>query len=218
MWCAARAIPVPGNAALDVPAGKFKTPPAYAGMTIGLLGGTFNPPHAGHLHISQVALKRLGLDRLWWLVTPGNPLKTRGDAASFVKRLGQAEKLASHPRIEVTGFEASLGSPYTADMLAFLIRRFPGARFIWVMGADNLRHFHRWRRWRDILETVPVAVIDRPGYRYAARAGIAAQCFASAYIDESDAHGLHRYHPPAWTFLSAPLIDLSSTGLRAKAR
>ncbi len=186
-------------------------------MTIGLLGGTFDPPHAGHVHISQVALRRLGLDRLWWLVTPGNPLKTRGGAASFAKRLGQAEKLASHPRIEVTGFEASLGSPYTADMLAFLIRRFPGTRFIWVMGADNLWQFHRWWRWRDILGTVPVAVIDRPGYRYAARAGIAAQCFAGAYVDESDASGLYRYQPPAWTFLSAPLSGLSSSGMRANA-
>ena len=111
-------------------------------MTIGLLGGTFNPPHAGHMHISEVALKRLGLDRLWWLVTPGNPLKTKGDTASFTRRLVQAQKLARHPRIDVTGFEASLGSAYTADMLGFLTRRYPGTRFIWVMGADNLAALH----------------------------------------------------------------------------
>lgn len=184
-------------------------------MTIGLLGGSFNPPHAGHMHISEVALKRLGLDRLWWLVTPGNPLKTKGDTASFTRRLVQAQKLARHPRIDVTGFEASLGSAYTADMLGFLTRRYPGTRFIWVMGADNLVNFHRWKHWRDILGMVPVAVIDRPGYRYAARAGLAAQCFAGSYIDESDARGLHRHHPPAWTLLSAPLMDLSSTKLRA---
>lgn len=205
---------MPGNTALEVPANKLKTPTAFPNMTIGLLGGTFDPPHAGHLHISQVALKRLGLDRLWWLVTPGNPLKTRGDVASFAKRLVSAEKLARHPRIEVTGFEASLDSAYTADMLTFLARRFPATRFIWVMGADNLVTFHHWQRWRGILELVPVAVIDRPGYRYAARAGKAAQCFASSYVDESDARGLHRYQPPAWTFLNAPLSDLSSTGLR----
>jgi nicotinate-nucleotide adenylyltransferase len=203
---------------LDVPIRYLKTPPAYAGMIIGLLGGTFDPPHAAHLHISQVALKRLGLDQLWWLVTPDNPLKSRSDVATFAKRLDAAQRMARHQRIEVTGFEASLGSVYTADMLAFLHKRFPGTRFIWVMGADNLKQFHHWRRWRDILKTVPVAVIDRPGCRYAARAGIAAQCFASAYIDESDARGLHRYRPPAWTFLSAPLLDISSTQLRAKAR
>lgn len=206
------------SASLDVPSRFLKTPLVYPGMTIGLLGGTFDPPHAAHLHISQVALKRLGLDRLWWLVTPGNPLKTRGDVSAFATRLTKAQKLAAHPRIEVTGFEASLGSAYTADMLSFLTRRFPDTRFIWVMGADNLSTLHHWKRWREILQSVPVAVIDRPGYRYAARAGVAAHCFSSAYIDESDAHGLHRYHAPAWTFLSAPLLDVSSTQLRAKAR
>ncbi len=184
-------------------------------MTIGLLGGSFNPPHAGHIHISQIALKRLGLDRLWWLVTPGNPLKSRQDADTFTKRLAQAAKLADHPRIDVTGFEASRGSAYTADMLGFLTQRFPGTRFIWVMGADNLVTFHHWQNWRDIMGLTPIAVIDRPGYRYAARTGKAAQCFARAYVDESDAKGLHRYQPPAWTFLNAPLSQLSSTGLRA---
>jgi nicotinate-nucleotide adenylyltransferase len=218
MWYAAGARSVPDSAALDVPARFLKTPLAFPGMTIGLLGGTFDPPHAAHLHISQVALKRLGLDRLWWLVTPGNPLKTRGDVSAFATRLTKAQKLAAHPRIEVTGFEASLGSAYTVDMLEVLTRRFPGTRFVWIMGADNLATFHHWKRWRDILQIVPVAVFDRPGYRYAARAGVAAQCFACAYIDESDAHGLHRYHAPAWTFLSAPLLDVSSTQLRAKTR
>jgi nicotinate-nucleotide adenylyltransferase len=217
MRCAARARPVPGEAALAVGVVKLHPPPAFPGMTIGLLGGSFNPPHAGHMHISEVALKRLGLDRLWWLVTPGNPLKTKGDTASFTRRLVQAQKLARHPRIDVTGFEASLGSAYTADMIGFLTRRYPGTRFIWVMGADNLVTFHHWRDWREILGLVPVAVIDRPGYRYAARAGIAAQCFAGAYVDESDANGLYRYQPPAWTFLSAPLSGLSSSGLRANA-
>ncbi len=204
-----------GDALRDVPPVMLKPPPAYAGMTVGLLGGSFNPPHSGHLHISQIALKRLGLDRLWWLVTPGNPLKTKCDEASFAKRLAQAEKLASHPRIDVTGFEASRGSAYTADMLGFLTKRFPGTRFIWVMGADNLATFHNWQNWRDILGLAPVAVIDRPGYRYAARSGKAAQCFAHVYVDESDAYGLYRYQPPAWTLLSAPLSELSSTGLRA---
>jgi nicotinate-nucleotide adenylyltransferase len=193
----------------------LKPPPAYPGMTIGLLGGSFNPPHAGHFHISQIALKRLGLSRLWWLVTPGNPLKGKRDTASFAKRLAQAEKLARHPRIDVTGFEAMWGSAYTSDMLGFLTQRFPGTRFIWIMGADNLVNFHHWHNWREILDQVPIAVIDRPGYRYAARAGRAGQCFAPSYVDESDAKGLHRYQPPAWTFLNAPLSELSSTDLRA---
>ena len=209
---------MPDSAASDVPARALRTPLAFPGMTIGLLGGTFDPPHAAHLHISQVALKRLGLDRLWWLVTPGNPLKTGNGEATFATRLEQAEKLAAHPRIDVTGFEASLGSAYTADMLAFLIRRFPGTRFIWVMGADNLVTLHRWKQWRKILQTVPVSVIDRPGYRFPARAGIAAQSFAGAYVDESDARGLHLFPPPAWTLLSARLTGLSSTQLRAKSR
>ena len=191
---------------------------AYSGMTIGLLGGTFNPPHVGHLHISQVALKRLDLDRLWWLVTLGNPLKTSNDAATFAKRLNDAENFAAHPRIDVTGFEASRGSAYTADMLAFLTSRYPMTRFIWIMGADNLVTFHHWQRWRDILKRVPVAIIDRPGYRYAARSARAAQYFDRSYVDESDASGLFRCQPPAWTFITAQLSDLSSSSLRAKAR
>jgi nicotinate-nucleotide adenylyltransferase len=209
---------VRGEVDLNVPLNKLKPPMAYSGMTIGLLGGTFNPPHAGHLHISQVALKRLGLDRLWWLVTPRNPLKTSNDAATFAKRLGDAENLAAHPRIDVTGFEASRGSAYTADMLAFLTGRYPQTRFIWIMGADNLVAFHHWQRWRDILRRVPVAVIDRPGYRYAARSARAAQYFDRSYVDESDASGLFRYQPPAWTFITAQLSDLSSSTLREKAR
>lgn len=194
----------------------LKPPPAFPGMTIGLLGGTFDPPHAGHLHISEVALNRLGLDRLWWLVTPGNPLKTKREVAAFGERLAQAKRLAHHPRVVVAGFEADTGSAYTADTLSFLKRRYPATRFIWVMGADNLATFHRWHRWRDILSKVPLAVIDRPGYRFAARAGIAAKSFAHAYVDESDAQALKHLRPPAWTLLTVPLSALSSTELRAR--
>ncbi len=192
----------------------LRVPPAYPGMTIGLLGGTFDPPHAGHLQLSETVLKRLGLDQLWWLVTPGNPLKSGNDAASFAARLAQAEKLTRHPYIVVTGFEARRPSVTAAATIGFLKRRAPRARFIWVMGADNLVSFHRWTRWRDILRTVPVAVVDRPGTRFAARAGLASSCFASAYLDESDAHGLKSLRPPAWTLLSAPLSPLSSSALR----
>ena len=192
----------------------LRVPPVYPGMTIGLLGGTFDPPHAGHLQLSQTVLKRLGLDRLWWLVTPGNPLKSGNDAASFAARLAQAEKLARHPYIVVTGFEARRPSVHTAATIGFLKRRSPSARFIWVMGADNLASFHRWARWRDIFRAVPVAVVDRPDARFAARAGVAASCFAPAYLDESDAHGLKSMRPPVWTLLSAPLSPLSSSALR----
>ena len=185
-------------------------------MIIGLFGGTFDPPHDGHVHLSETVLKRLGLDQLWWLVTPGNPLKSRNDAASFASRLAQAERLARHPRIVVTGFEARTRSAYTADTLGFLMQRYPATRFIWVMGADNLASFHHWRRWRDIRRAVPVAVVDRPGYRFAARAGRAASCFAPAYLDESDSQGLKQMRPPVWTLLSTPLSALSSSELRAQ--
>ena len=196
----------------------LRAPPAFRGMTIGLLGGTFDPPHGGHLHISEVALKRLGLDALWWLVTPGNPLKTRDDMAAFNQRFAQARAQTNDPRIEVTGFEAPLGSAYTAETLSYITQRYPETRFIWVMGADNLVNFHRWERWRDILQMVPVAVVDRPGYRFAALSGRAALAFAQAYVDESDARGLGRFVPPAWTFITARLSALSSTELRAMRR
>ncbi len=192
----------------------LRVPPAYPGMTIGLLGGTFDPPHEGHVHVSETVLKRLGLDRLWWLVTPGNPLKSGTDAGSFAARMAQAEQLARHPYIVVTGFEARRPSVTTAATIGFLKRRAPAVRFIWVMGADNLVAFHRWARWRGVFRAVPVAVVDRPGARFAARAGTAASCFAHAYLDESDAHGLKSMRPPAWTLLSAPLSPLSSSALR----
>jgi len=185
-------------------------------MSIGLLGGTFDPPHAGHVQISEMALKRLGLDRLWWLVTPGNPLKTRGDMASFTDRLKAARAVVRNPRIVVTGLEAAAGSTYTADTIAFLNRRYPDTQFVWIMGADNLVEFDRWNRWRDIMQAVPIAVMDRPGYRLAARASRAARRFANAYVEESDALGLKHIAPPAWTFLTVPLSPLSSTKLRAQ--
>lgn len=183
-------------------------------MAIGLLGGTFDPPHDGHLHISEIALKRLGLDRLWWLVTPGNPLKTRSDVASFQKRFETTGKLARHPRIDVTGFEAARGSAYTADTLHFLLRRYPATRFVWIMGADNLTGFHHWQQWDEILNALPVAVIDRPDNRLAALSGRAAQRFQWARLDDSDSAGLKNIQPPAWMFITAPLCELSSTVLR----
>jgi nicotinate-nucleotide adenylyltransferase len=193
-----------------------RLPMAARNMCIGLLGGSFNPPHDAHRAISITALKRLGLDQVWWLVTPGNPLKDAGTLASLESRVEAARDLAKHPRIAVTGFEAGSGSAYTIDLLAELKRRFPGVSFVWLMGADNLAQFDRWRAWEEIFAAVPIAVLDRPGFRLKARAGKAAQRFAAYQVDESDARGLARLEPPAWTILTHTLSRLSSTELRAK--
>jgi nicotinate-nucleotide adenylyltransferase len=193
-----------------------KLPMAAPNMRIGLLGGSFNPPHDAHRAISLTALKRLGLDQVWWLVTPGNPLKDASRLPSLQSRIKAARDLAKHPRIAVTGFEAGSGSAYTVDLLAELKRRFPGMSFVWLMGADNLAQFDRWRAWEEIFAAVPIAVLDRPGFRLKARAGKAAQRFAAYQVDESDARGLARLEPPAWTILTHTLSRLSSTELRAK--
>lgn len=185
-------------------------------MRIGLLGGSFNPPHAAHREISLTALKRLGLDQVWWLVTPGNPLKDVSDLPSLKKRVAAAKELASHPRIEVTGFAGEKASAYTIDLLTELKRRFPAVSFVWLMGADNLADFHRWRAWQEIFGLLPIAVFDRPGFRLKARASKSAQRFSAFQVDESDAAGLAGLEPPAWTILSHKLSRLSSTELRAK--
>jgi len=186
---------------------------AAAGMRIGLLGGSFDPPHAAHREISETALKRLGLDRVWWLVTPGNPLKP-SSKADLESRVAAARKVARHSRIEVTGYSA--GSAYTIDLLGALKRRFPGVNFVWLMGADNLAEFHLWRAWEKIFALMPIAVLDRPGWRMRARSGKAAQRFAPYMVDESDAGGLALLIPPAWTILTHRLSPLSSTSIRAK--
>jgi len=191
-----------------------RPPQAAPGMRIGLLGGSFNPPHEAHRAISLEALRRLKLDRVWWLVAPRNPLKDPSKLPSLEARVEAAREVARHPRIDATSFSA--GSIYTADLLAELKRRFPGTRFVWLMGADNLPEFHRWRDFEDIFARVPIAVFDRPGYRLKARASRAAQRFADYRIDETDAGGLADLIPPAWTLLTHPLSGLSSTALRAR--
>ena len=193
-----------------------RLPMAAPNMRIGLLGGSFNPPHTAHLEISLTALKRLRLDQVWWLVTPGNPLKDPSKLASLDARVEAAREMARHPRIAVTGFEAGSGSAYTIDLLTALKRRFPGVSFVWLMGADNLAEFHRWRAWEEIFALMPIAVLDRPGFRLKARAGRAAQRFAVYQVDESDAGGLARLEPPAWSILTHTLSGLSSTEVRAK--
>jgi nicotinate-nucleotide adenylyltransferase len=188
-------------------------------MRIGLLGGSFNPAHAAHRQISLAALKRLRLDRVWWLVSPSNPLKAKTKTPDLETRITIAREVAHHPKIVVTGFEgaragASRGSGYTVDTIRFLKQRYPSVNFVWLMGADNLVSFHRWRSWETLFRLVPIAVLDRPGYRLKARASRAAQRFASAALDETDAPGLPVMEPPAWTLLTLPLSSLSSTRLR----
>jgi nicotinate-nucleotide adenylyltransferase len=183
-------------------------------MRIGLLGGSFNPAHAAHRHISLTALKRLGLDQVWWLVSPGNPLKTGAKQPSLEKRLVAAREAARHPRIAVTGFEGARRSRYTVDTLRFLKRRYPGVRFVWLMGADNLAELHRWRDWPELFRLVPIAVFDRPGFRLKGMSSKAAQRFQVYRVDDSDAPGLASLEPPAWTMLSEKLSPLSSTSLR----
>jgi nicotinate-nucleotide adenylyltransferase len=201
------------------PFGRLRGLPATGpGQRIGLLGGSFNPPHVAHRHISEVVLKRLGLDRIWWLVTPGNPLKGRAELAPLAERLVLCRAMAKNPRIEVTAFERDLPTAFTAGTVAFLKRRSPRVRFVWIMGADNLVGFHHWRRWRELLSMVPVVVVDRPGWRLKALASKAARAFARSRVPEGRAMGLVAMSPPAWTFLTGPLSSVSSTDLRRKAR
>ncbi|WP_088348290.1 MULTISPECIES: nicotinate-nucleotide adenylyltransferase [Rhodomicrobium] len=191
-----------------------RPPLALPGMRVGLLGGSFNPAHEGHLHISLTALRRLGLDRLWWMVTPGNPLKRPGDLASLPERVAQARTLAVHPDIVVTDFEAALPTPYAIDTVHFLQKRYPGVHFVWIMGGDNLAQFHLWRDWTGLFGAIPILVLDRPGARNSALAAPAARRFASARLPESAAAGLALAQPPAWIYLTLPLSDLSSTAIR----
>jgi len=190
-------------------------PPHAPGVRIGLFGGTFDPPHAAHRSACLLAMKRIGLDRVWWLVTPGNPLKDTSGLAPLAERLAAARALAHHPRIDVTDIEAKLGTRYTYATVAYLIRRCQGVRFVWIMGADNLRSFHRWQRWRGIASLVPIAVIDRLGPSLYATAGVAGQALAQARIPERAARTLPERTPPAWIYLHGLKSPLSSTALRA---
>ena len=196
--------------------GDLLVPTTTAGLRVGLLGGTFNPPHLGHLHVAETALERLGLDRLWVLVTPGNPLKERAGLPSVERRLAAARRLFAHPRIEVTAFEATFGSPYTWRTVERLVAMRPQVRFVWVMGADNLATFHRWQAWRRIAETVPMAIVDRPGASMTPLSAAAALALADHRVSESDARGLADRRAPAWAFLHGPRNTLSSTELRRR--
>jgi nicotinate-nucleotide adenylyltransferase len=184
------------------------------GMRIGLLGGSFNPPHAAHRAISRFAIKRLQLDRVWWLVTPGNPLKELGALIDLSARANAARKMADDPRIDVSCLESVIGTRYTVDTVTYLRRRCAGLRFVWIMGADNLAQFHRWKNWRRIASELPIAVIDRPPQSFRALAAPAARALARYRIPESEASRLADRRAPAWVFLTGMKSNLSSTGLR----
>src|ERR1700676_4020227 len=195
--------------------GRIVLPPQASGMRIGLFGGTFDPPHAAHRAACLLAMRRLGLDRVWWLVTPGNPLKDTKGLAPLAERLAAARALAHHPRIDVTDLEAALGTPYTYATVSSLRRRCPGVPFVWIMGADNLRSFHRWQRWRGIAQLVPIAIVDRLGPSLYAAGSAGAQALARYRLPEAAARKLADHKPPAWIYLHGLKSPLSSTALRA---
>lgn len=190
-------------------------PHARPGQTVGLLGGSFDPAHGGHVHITRAALRRFGLDRVWWLVSPGNPLKTRGPAP-LADRIARARQVMQHPRVTITGIEAALGTRYTAQTLAALHGRYPGVRFVWLMGADNLAQFHRWQDWQKIMNTVPVGVLARPGDRISARMSVAARVYRRWQLPGAASQLLGRVNAPCWCFVNIPMNDMSSTALRAR--
>ena len=185
---------------------------------IGLLGGSFNPAHDGHLHISQLALKRLRLDEIWWLVSPQNPLKPEAGMAPLGDRLTASRALVQGRRIRVTDIEARLGTRYTVDTVTALRRRFPGVRFVWLIGADNLLELPRWHRWQDLFASVPIAVFARRPYSLRALSGPAAQRFARARLREAAAAGLADRSPPAWVFLHCRTHPASATAIRESRR
>lgn len=184
-------------------------------MRIGLLGGSFDPPHAGHVHISTWALRQFRLDRVWWLISPGNPLKSR-TPAPMTRRLQKARAVLRHPRIIPTDIETYLGTRYTAATLDALLPRYPGVRFLWLMGADNLAGFHRWDRWDHIMETVPIGVLARPGDQVLAGLSPAAARYRQDRLPARRAAALVTRPAPCWTLLTGPMMEISSSAIRAR--
>jgi nicotinate-nucleotide adenylyltransferase len=192
----------------------YRIPHHARGQRIGLFGGSFDPPHQAHLAVSLLVMKRLRLDRVWWLVTPGNPLKDTSDLAALDERLAAACALARHPRIDVTGIEAHIGARYSYDTISYLLSRCPQVHFVWIMGADNLASFHRWQNWRAIAALVPIAIVDRLGPSLDAMASVAGKAMRRP-IAERAAASLPGRRPPAWVYLHGLKSPLSSTALRA---
>ena len=204
------------NAGLNAAPSSMRAsmPYAVAGQTIGLLGGSFDPAHAGHAHITREAIKRFGLDHVWWMVSPGNPLKSRGPAP-LDQRIERAREVMDHPRVQITDIERQLGTRYTASTLRALQARYRGVRFVWLMGADNLAQFHRWQDWRWIMDNVHVGVLARPGDRISARMSPAARLYVRSRIPGRMSHLLTLSERPAWCFVNVPMVAQSSTAIRA---
>lgn len=190
-----------------------RDPLAYPGMKIGLFGGSFDPAHSGHVHVAETAMRRLGLDRVWWLVTPQNPLKPK--SRPLFARMSSAAAMTRGTRMVVTDVESRLGLRYSADTIAALQRRWPGVKFVWIMGGDNLRGFVRWRNWRDIMRAVPIAVVAREKIASQSLDSAAFAQFANRRVPLERARSLAGTRAPAWTYISGRLDPASSTALRA---
>lgn len=193
--------------------GMLGFPKASSGMRVGLLGGSFDPPHAGHVHITRQALRRFGLDRVWWLVSPGNPLKANGPAP-IEQRMEACREIMQHPKVVVTDLEVGLRTTYTADTIERLQDIYPRVNFVWLMGADNLASVHKWDRWEWIFENVPIGVTSRPGDHLKAGASKAAKKYPAARLSASASRILPFQQPPAWCLLEGPVVDISSTKIR----
>ncbi len=192
---------------------RYGLPPVFQGQRIGLLGGSFDPPHEGHVHITREALKRFALDEVWWLVSPHNPLKAHGPAP-LEERMAAARRIMRHPHVRILDFESRIGTRLTSRTLRSLLRLCPGVRFVWLMGADNLTGFHRWENWQWIMENVPVGVIARPGDRISARFSPAARRYMPRRLPAERVRLLASRPPPAWCFINIPMLGISSTQLR----
>lgn len=196
---------------------RFKFPYARAGQVVGLLGGSFDPPHEGHTHITREAIKRFDLDQVWWLVSPGNPLKHHGPAP-MEQRLTAARRMIAHPKVKITDLESHLGSPYTAETVQHLRRLYPRVHFVWIMGADNLAQFHRWQNWQTIIDTLPIAVIARAGQRLGARRSVAARTYRQFRLKGRKARLLGKASAPVWAYQNVPLVNQSSSDIRAAGK
>ncbi|MEX6508807.1 nicotinate-nucleotide adenylyltransferase [Jiella sp. M17.18] len=205
--------PNPDTRGLD-PA-DLTIPHTESGMAIGLFGGSFNPPHSGHRLVAGTARRRLGLDRVWWMVTPGNPLKDHGMLKPIGERVAAVRAMVPPAFNTVTAFEAAHRVRFTADALRILLQRRPGVRFVWIMGADSLASFHRWQDWHWIVENVPIAVVDRPGATLSALSSPMASTYRARRLPEYDAPALASREAPAWVFLHGPRTPVSSTLLRS---
>lgn len=196
--------------------GITELPPSGSGMRIGLFGGSFNPIHEGHRLVVEETLRRLQLDALWVMVTPGNPLKNHNELVPLADRVKAARQLLDNPRVRVTGFEAAYGFTYSWQTIRFLTQSMPDRRFVWIMGADNLVDFHRWERWRDIASMLPMAVYVRPGSSRRAPVSMAASYLSPWRVDEDDAPRLAMLEAPAWIYLHGKQSPLSSSAIRAR--